>query len=38
VLVGIDENTTDMASGEIIDNHYPCPPFCGDGGSALREE
>ena len=37
VLVGIDENSTDMATGEIIDHHFPCPPFCGD-GSALREE
>lgn len=31
VLVGIDENSTDMATGEIIDNHFPCPPFCGGG-------
>jgi hypothetical protein len=38
VLVGIDETGTDMTDGEIIDNHFPCPPFCGDGGSALREE
>ena len=38
VLVGVDENNNDMATGEIIDNHYPCPPVCGDGGSPLREE
>jgi hypothetical protein len=35
VLVGMDANETDMTSGEIIDTHYPCPPFC-DGKSALR--
>jgi hypothetical protein len=38
VLVGIDETGTDMDSGELIDNHYPCPPFCGGDGTALREE
>jgi len=28
VLVGMDANDADMTSGEIIDNHFPCPPFC----------
>ena len=35
VLVGIDENNADMTTGEIVDNHFPCPPFC-DEDSALR--
>lgn len=30
VLVGIDANDADMTDGEIIDTHFPCPPFCGD--------
>lgn len=34
VLVGIDEKEADMTAGEIVDNHYPCPPFC-DVDSAL---
>jgi hypothetical protein len=35
VLVGVDANDADMTAGEIIDTHYPCPPFC-DEKSALR--
>ena len=35
VMVGIDAELADMTDGEIIDTHYPCPPFCDD-GSALR--
>jgi len=35
VLVGVDANDADMTAGEIVDNHYPCPPFC-DQNSALR--
>jgi hypothetical protein len=35
VLVGIDEKSVDMTDGEIIDTHFPCPPFCDD-SSALR--
>jgi hypothetical protein len=35
VLVGIDAESADMTSGEIIDTHFPCPPFC-DEKSALR--
>ena|SRR5689334_23541974 len=34
VLVGIDATTADLTNGEIIDTHYPCPPFCDD-NSAL---
>ena len=33
VLVGVDEKDRDMATGDIIDNHYPCPPFCDEGSS-----
>jgi len=36
VLVGIDASGADMTAGEIIDTHYPCPPFCDD-GSELRK-
>ncbi len=35
VLVGIDANEADMTAGVMIDNHFPCPPFCDD-KSALR--
>jgi hypothetical protein len=35
VLVGIDASLTDMTDGELVDDHVPCPPFCG-GDSALR--
>jgi hypothetical protein len=35
ILVGIDEQNRDITSGEIVDTHFPCPPFCDD-GSALR--
>lgn len=30
ILVGVDEENRDMSTGTIIDNHYPCPPFCPD--------
>ena len=36
VLVGIDENEKDMTDGIMIDNHFPCPPFCDDGSTLLR--
>jgi hypothetical protein len=35
VMLGIDANDADMTSGEIIDTHFPCPPFC-DESSTLR--
>jgi hypothetical protein len=35
VMLGIDANNADMTDGEIIDTHFPCPPFCDD-NSALR--
>ena len=36
VLVGIDENEKDMSDGVLIDNHFPCPPFCDESSSLLR--
>jgi len=36
VMLGMDENSADMTDGEIIDTHFPCPPFCDD-GSDLRK-
>ena len=35
VMLGVDANNADMTAGEIIDTHFPCPPFCDD-NSALR--
>jgi hypothetical protein len=35
VMVGIDANNADLTDGEIIDTHFPCPPFC-DEKSSLR--
>ena len=34
VLVGIDENEKDMTAGILVEDHYPCPPFC-DATSSL---
>jgi hypothetical protein len=34
-MVGVNAELADMTDGEIIDTHFPCPPFCDD-GSALR--
>jgi hypothetical protein len=34
VMLGIDATNADMTDGEIIDTHFPCPPFC-DVDSAL---
>ena len=36
LLVGVDENGRDMAVGDIIDNHYPCPPYCDEGSDLIR--
>jgi hypothetical protein len=30
ILVGVDREGNDMASGVVLDIHYPCPPFCND--------
>ena len=34
VLVGVDADGNDMATGEIAEFQFPCPPFCSV-GSAL---
>ncbi len=28
ILTGMDANDSDL-TGEILEQHYPCPPFCG---------
>jgi hypothetical protein len=30
VLVGVDDTGNDMTDGDILEQHYPCPPYCGD--------
>jgi hypothetical protein len=32
VLTGIDATDSDL-TGDIIEKHFPCPPFCGDGNT-----
>jgi hypothetical protein len=34
VVVGIDANEADMTDGVIVEDHFPCPPFC-DATSSL---
>lgn len=29
VVVGVDYNGTDLTGGPMIENAFPCPPFCG---------
>ncbi len=36
VLVGMDENEKDMSDGVLIEDHYPCPPFCDATSSLIR--
>ena len=31
VLAGVDKADNDLTGGVILEMHYPCPPFCGDG-------
>lgn len=28
VLVGVNEGGNDMTDGDLLEFHYPCPPFC----------
>jgi hypothetical protein len=28
VLIGVDEGGNDMTDGDVLDSHYPCPPYC----------
>jgi hypothetical protein len=36
VFVGIDEQERDMTDGAIVEDYYPCPPFCDATSSLLR--
>ena len=33
ILVGVDKDGNDMATGVLMEFSFPCPPFCGDGNS-----
>lgn len=33
VLVGVDAEGNDMTEGLVLDQHLPCPPYCGDGNA-----
>ncbi len=28
IIVGVDANGDDLATGDILDVHFPCPPIC----------
>jgi hypothetical protein len=30
VLVGVDAKGNDMSGGTLLEQHFPCPPFCPD--------
>jgi hypothetical protein len=36
VLVGMDANEMDITGGVIVEDHYPCPPFCDATSSLIR--
>ena len=36
VMVGVDSDGKDMTQDELMDNNFPCPPFCDDGDKALN--
>jgi hypothetical protein len=36
VMVGMDENEKDMTAGVLIEEHFPCPPFCDATSSLIR--
>jgi hypothetical protein len=36
VMVGMDANEKDMTAGVMIEDHYPCPPFCDATSSLIR--
>ena len=36
VMIGVDGQGNDITQGTILDNHFPCPPFCDGGGSVLN--
>jgi hypothetical protein len=36
VFVGIDEHERDMTDGVLVEDFYPCPPFCDAASVLLR--
>jgi hypothetical protein len=36
VFVGIDEHERDMTDGPIVEDFYPCPPFCDAASPLIR--
>jgi hypothetical protein len=36
VFVGIDERERDMSDGAIVEDYYPCPPFCDATSQLIR--
>ena len=36
VLVGVDAEEKDMTDGILVEDHYPCPPFCDATSSLIR--
>ncbi|MBV6522127.1 MAG: hypothetical protein MNPFHGCM_02273 [Gemmatimonadaceae bacterium] len=36
VLIGVDADRKDMVDGIVLDNHYPCPPWCPPGGAGEK--
>lgn len=36
VLVGVDDTESDMTDGVLVEDHFPCPPFCDAGSALLR--
>lgn len=33
IIVGVDAKGNDITAGVLLDVHFPCPPFCGDGNA-----
>ena len=33
VLTGVDKADSDITAGVILEQHLPCPPYCGDGNT-----
>lgn len=36
ILVGVDENGEELLDGELLEQNFPCPPFCPTGPSLRR--
>jgi hypothetical protein len=36
VLVGGDAEEKDMTAGIMVEDHYPCPPFCDATSTLIR--